>query len=195
MHCVTLGAFVFLYRLVKALLGDSAVAKEKLEEGKQLVILGVEATVSREGLKCIPDKKKRKKWIARILRILEEGRLNAGEASKLSGALQWATQQQFRRLGRAMIRPIFRHASKTKSDLMHDMNMTRTRQIRRKSGEVDRELELALQWWLQVLELEIVEERLFKEDRASCVHMFSDARSKPPRVAAVLFMQAARLGF
>lgn len=63
-----------------------------------------------------------------------------------------------------------------------------TRQIRTRSGQIDRELELALRWWLQVLELEIAEERSFVKGRRPCVHLFSDARSTPPRVAAVLFM-------
>ena len=95
-------------RMVKALLGDSAIAIEKLETGPSLTILGVEASVSRKGLKCIPDKKKRKRWIARIKAALRSGKLTSGEASKLSGALQWATQRLFRRLGRAMVRPIYK---------------------------------------------------------------------------------------
>ena len=178
----------FPHRLVKAVLGVSSVAAEKLEEGPSMVILGVESTVSDSGLHCIPDKQKRKKWIARIKKALASKKLTAGEASKLSGALQWATQNQFRRLGRAMLRPIYRHSRCSPGATYACFCSFGARQIRTRSGQIDRELELALRWWLQVLELEIAEERSFVEGRQPCVHLFSDARSTPPRVAAVLFM-------
>ena len=58
-----------------------------------------------------PSRDKRQKWIQTITAALERGRLTDGEASKLSGALQWSTQHSFRRLGRAMLRPLIRWAS------------------------------------------------------------------------------------
>ena len=42
--------------------------------------------------------------------ILATGVLHRGDAQKLSGALTWASQQSFKRLGRAMLRPIIWHA-------------------------------------------------------------------------------------
>ena len=42
--------------------------------------------------------------------ILTTGVLHRGDAKKLSGALTWASQQSFKRLGRAMLRPIIWHA-------------------------------------------------------------------------------------
>ena len=95
-------------RMVRALLGETAVAVEKLEVGPSLVILGAECTVTSRGLTCIPDHKKRKKWESRISEALNSSKMTSGEASKLSGALQWATQHQFKKLGRAMIRPIYK---------------------------------------------------------------------------------------
>ena len=112
-----------LYRLVQAVLGKSAIAPEKLEAGVSTVILGVQATIKDAGFRCIPDKKKREKWIARIRGALKRGRLTAGEASKLSGALQWATQQQFRKLGRAMIRPIYRYFLLPKVSYKHTISV------------------------------------------------------------------------
>ena len=43
---------------------------------------------------------------ARMRVALETGKLCAGEAKKLGGGLQWAGQKAFKRLGRAMLRPI-----------------------------------------------------------------------------------------
>ena len=48
------------------------------------------------------------------------------------------------------------------------------------------ELKLALRWWLQVLKLGIVEMRPWKENKQMPVHIFCDARSTPPRIAAVM---------
>lgn len=47
------------------------------------------------------------KWRSRIESALQSRTLSSGEASKLAGALQWGAQYIFRRLGRAMLRPIF----------------------------------------------------------------------------------------
>ena len=156
----------FPHRLVKAVLGVSSVAAEKLEEGPSMVILGVESTVSDSGLRCIPDKKKRTKWIARIKKALASKKLTAGEASKLSGALQWATQNQFRRLGRAMLRPIY--DQKTPID-----------------GRMSNELRRALTWWIQILESNLCERRSCTNSRSEPEHQFCDASGSPAHSDAV----------
>lgn len=94
---------------MRACLGPGAVAKHKLEAGMPLTVLGVSVTLSVRGVTFSPDVQKRIKWAARIRAVRRRGRLTSGEASKLAGALQWATQKSFRRLGRAMIRPISRY--------------------------------------------------------------------------------------
>eukprot|EP00959_Pyramimonas_sp_CCMP1952_P094244 1971561-Pyramimonas_sp.AAC.1 len=40
-------------------------------------------------------------------RALESGKLDPGAAAKLAGALSWASQSLFKRLGRAFLRPRF----------------------------------------------------------------------------------------
>ena len=99
--------FVCPMRLVDCLLGPGAAAPDKLCHGNPLTVLGVDITVDSYGMTCRPDAKKAFKWRCRIQKFLETGSLLSGEASKLAGALQWASQHTFRRLGRAMLRPIF----------------------------------------------------------------------------------------
>jgi len=53
-------------RLVRALLGDTAVAERKLEHGNPLVILGIRVTLSETGFTCWPDKEKVLKWKTKI---------------------------------------------------------------------------------------------------------------------------------
>ncbi len=117
-----------------------------------------------------------------------------GEASKLSGKLQWSSQSAFRNVGRAMLRPLIEHKRARKPD-------------------IGLELQLALQWWEEVLQLQIRcvreavqrgavlrflharpparEMRAWEGNAGRQLHMFADARSKPPRIAAVLFRHGA----
>ena len=46
---------------------------------------------------------------------------------------------------------------------------------------------MALKWWLAVLNLQIMEQRPWEAKGDKPLHLFCDARSTPPRVAAVLF--------
>lgn len=100
---------VFLVRLVELCLGVGAVAPHKLAAGMPLSVLGVEISLSPDGATFRPEKAKREKWIQKISQAIDRGLLTSGEASKLAGALQWAGQKAFRKLGRALLRPIFRH--------------------------------------------------------------------------------------
>ena len=100
-----MGCFV---RLVRACLGDSAAADEKCAVGNPLVVLGVETHILDSGIRFRPESAKMRKWAMRIASYLQADRLTGGEAAKLAGALQWASQHAFRRLGRAMIRAIYR---------------------------------------------------------------------------------------
>ena len=103
-----LGCFV---RLVRACLGDTAAADEKCAVGNPMVVLGVETHILDSGVRFRPEPAKMRKWARRIWSYLRDDRLTGGEAAKLAGALQWASQHAFRRLGRAMIRPIYRHGA------------------------------------------------------------------------------------
>ena len=86
-----------LRRLVQALLGQSAISERKLEYGNPLVMFGVKISVNKHGAYYQPSEDKVKKWTQRIQRFLDKGCMHAGEAQKLSGALQWASQSIFRR--------------------------------------------------------------------------------------------------
>ena len=94
-------------------------------------------------------------------------------AGKLAGALSWASQSLFHRLGRAMLLPLFKrqHAH------------SRTHKI-----GVDTPLQLALLWWLEVLQLGLRQSRCFRQDPSAPVHLFADARGQPARLAAVLLI-------
>ena len=96
------------YRLVRACLGKTAVAEHKLLFGNPLIILGVQVSLRDSGVLFWPAEDKVQKWIIRLKAILVSGVLCGGEAAKLCGALQWASQHAFNRLGRAMLRPLIR---------------------------------------------------------------------------------------
>lgn len=100
------GVCDLLQRLVRACLGQGAISERKLESGNGLVILGVVIDIDETGFTMWPSPDKIVKWSKQINAALEAKRLTAGEASKLSGALQWACQSAFKSIGRAMIRPL-----------------------------------------------------------------------------------------
>ena len=156
-------------RLVRACLGGTAVAAKKLLSGNPLVVLGIEMSLGLSGVTLCPSSEKINKWLLRIEMALDTGHLSGGDASHLSGALQWASHAMFKRLGRAMLRPIIR-------------------QIVSKDGRICLQLRLALEWWLEVLQLRLVQQRSWRGSVAKPVHLFCDARSTPPRLAAVLFI-------
>ena len=112
--------------------------------------------------------KKREKWIEQLRVALATGHLDAGNASKLAGKLNFATQHMFRRLGRAMIRPIY---AQTCSG----------------TGKVGARLREALEWWSEILSLDISECCPFgdKDGQLIC-KLFVDAASTPACCAAVL---------
>ena len=51
------------------------------------------------------------------------------------------------------------------------------------------DLELCLKWWHEVLQLEICQLRPWAVPHRQPLQLFADARSTPPRVAAVLIRQ------
>ena len=159
MHCFA--------RLVRLLLGSSAIAARKLECGRSLVILGVQISLEATGYCCRPAAEKALKCIAVMEEALSRGVLHSGCAQKLAGRLSWASQFLFKRLGRAMIRPIFG-------------------QQYSRSGKIPVALRVALRWWIWVLKHDIVEECAWGVADTGPVHLFVDARGVPPRCAAVL---------
>eukprot|EP00973_Karenia_brevis_P046265 6414446-Karenia_brevis.AAC.1 len=70
------------------------------------------------------------RWKHKLEQVIGCMQLSSGEASKLSGQLQWGSQHIFRRLGRAMIRPIYAQI-----------------RSRRPNFNTNSELMIALEWW------------------------------------------------
>ena len=67
-----------LARLVRACLGESAIAKHKLEVGMPLVVLGIQVHLDSSGARFTLDPKKGKAWRGMIERALDSGHLCPG---------------------------------------------------------------------------------------------------------------------
>ena len=130
-ECIEVAKTCFA-RLVRACLGETAVAERKLESGNPLCVLGVSIELTRDGAVFWPSEDKTVKWRSRIRAALATDAMDAGDASKLAGQLQWASQAVFRRMGRALTRPIIE-------------------QSKGSSCRISKELRLALEWWDEVL--------------------------------------------
>ena len=107
-------------------------------------------------------------------KAMSSGIMFAGEASRLAGRLSFASQHVFKRLGRAMLVPLYMHVTR-----------------KRYRHKMDGSLIVSLAWWLEVLEKGICEVRTWKESNQRPVQLLCDARSTPPRVAAVCVCDGA----
>ena len=159
-------------RLVCVLLGSGSVADGKMEWGQCLCILGVQLRLGWNGFVCRPAPVKVKAWCALLDKYLLEDKLNPGEAAKLAGRLSWGCSQLFKCFGRAFLRPIFDQST-------------------RRDGRMSNDLRRALQWWRQVLALEIAERHEWVSEPVKPVHLFCDASGSPPHLGAALFVDDA----
>ena len=121
-ECVEVAMDVFA-RLVRACLGCSAVSASKFACGNPLVILGVEARLLSGGAQFWPAPEKVAKWLPTIKAAIADRQLSPGEANKKAGQLQWSTQRSFRKLGRAMLRPLIEHARGKDSQVGQELLM------------------------------------------------------------------------
>ena len=138
------------------MLGPDAIAQRKLLHGNPLVVLGISVELTLAGVTFNPDPAKLVQWMAQIQEALDKKSLNCGDAAKLAGTcaktlltlieqmicllagrLSFASQHTFKRLGRAMLVPIFMHA--------------------KRGGPLSDELVAALSWWLVILKEGICE--------------------------------------
>ena len=124
-------------RLVSCILGADAISERKLECGNPLVILGVQVTIDASGATYKPSEDKVRKWLVKLQTCLDSNCMQPGVAQKLSGALQWASQNIFRKLGRAMLSPFYMQAT------------------HRGSSRMGHALRTAVRWWVEVLQLGI----------------------------------------
>ena len=100
-------AMLCFARFTRILLGPDAIEERKLEHGKHLIVLGTMVELSWQGYVCRPAAKTVIKCLRAIEVSLQTGVMSSGDAQKLAGRLSWSTQRLFRRLGRAMLRPIY----------------------------------------------------------------------------------------
>ena len=94
-------------RMVRALMGTGAVAARKTECSLPLAILGIEVNANQEGVTLEVTPEKRQEWGDRLQEAENTGIMTAGEASKHAGRLGFAAQKCFKKIGRAMLRPLF----------------------------------------------------------------------------------------
>ena len=119
---------------------------------------------------CFPDAQKVRKWLGQIEAALSSGHLTAGFASKLAGGLGWAATAIFRKLGRAMLAPLYWHAKS-------------------RCSAVTQKLSLCLRWWRQVLACNIVQHHPWHEhEKSEWVQLFADASSTPAHLGAVVVL-------
>ena len=166
--CIIHGMDCFV-RIVRCILGTSAMSEEKIGAGITMEFLGICVNPTIEGISFWPSRAKVLRWLADIEHALVHDRLSAGDASKLVGRLAFANQVIFKRLGRAMLRPLYAQQNAP----MHN-------------GRLSNLLRLSLQWWKSVLSLEIRDTVSLKPKLCDVVELFGDARGSPPRVASVL---------
>ena len=126
-------------------------------------------------VQCLPEcvkfnlcPAKATRWNATIAEALDSRYLNSGDAQKLAGRLNFASQHLFHKLGRTMIKPVY--AQKTSG-----------------SGEVGKRLEEALRWWHRILKCRITESVSWRQEAKKSVgRLFVDAASTPACCAVVL---------
>ena len=160
-------------RLVRALLGFTAISERKLEYGNSLVILGMKVEPCLAGVTFRLCPTRAEKWAKQLRDAIDIGYLDAGFAQKLAGRLTWATQWLFNKVGRAMIKPIYAQQSSG-------------------TGTIGAGLRRALHWWLEVIESGVTEMRSWTLPQDSICRLYVDAASTPACCAAVLFIDGKR---
>ena len=166
--CVIHGLDCFA-RVVRCILGSSALAEEKMGVGITMEYLGICVHPSLNGISFWPSKAKITRWLLDIEKALSTGVLSSGDASKLVGRLAFANQVIFKRVGRAMLRPIYAQ-----------------QHVFLRHGRISEHLRLSLKWWWNILALEINQVVPLRPALCRVVELFGDARGAPPRVASVL---------
>ena len=156
-------------RVVRCILGATSLSDDKMGVGITMEYLGVCMHPTIDGISFWPSASKIARWKHDIEQALISGVFSAGDASKLVGRLAFANQIIFKRVGRAMLRPLYAQQHKPL-----------------KNGRVGKLLELSLKWWHAVLSMELRETIPLKRCLCEVVELFGDARGYPPRVASVL---------
>lgn len=194
-------AMLCFARLVRCLLGPCAVSERKLCCAAPLTVLGLDVCLSDVGARFTLHTDKRVKWSQRVQKALDSNQLSCGLASKLAGALSWAASNLFHRLGRALLRPLFEHARGHTQKVNTSLKLCLEWWL-----EVPSRPLASCSFWEQyvftlrlsvvscdlyegvVLDSDLCELVPWERSDQQCVHLFCDARSVPPRIAAVLII-------
>ena len=164
------------HRMVIALLGDGAIMPEKMCCSNPLNLLGLTIAIYNGEVTVCPNEAKREKWLRQVIEALNTGRLRRRGAEKLAGRLGFTAQNAFRRLGRAMLRPLYQQQYfPLRNGAMHPL------------------LVLGLKWWQHVLKNKLWQKQRLCA-RPEVIDLFCDAASTPARVAAVC-MDASSLEY
>jgi hypothetical protein len=152
-----------------AILGEGSLSAKKLQYGNPLTILGFDVSLAHNYILFQLNELKRQAWLEQVRGFRRTATMSQDDAAQLSGRLSFASEFLFRRLGRAMLRPIF--AQKSSRD-----------------GLVHGNLDAALAWWEEALVWHDAEEHWFEEDRGISAELFVDASGEPGHLCAVLFI-------
>jgi hypothetical protein len=163
-----LGCFASLCRI---LMGDDALKDKKMESGNPIGILGLRVTADETSVHVWPEPKKVTNWAKDIDEAISKQKLSSADASKLAGRLSWAAQHTFMRIGCAPLRPIFTQVNKPLP-----------------GDRITNLLRDALIWWREYLRLPLKMTHYYGR-APECVHIFTDARSTPPRIAATMLLE------
>jgi hypothetical protein len=155
-------------RLCRMLLGSDSLKDAKIASGSPLTILGITIRTTATGVDVWPDPDKVTKWSGQIQRVDEYRRLQLSLASKIAGRLNFAAQYAHLKIGKAALTPIYRQQY---SPLP--------------GNRVSNLLLSALKWWQSYLSQPMRKSHVYGH-KPEHIHVFTDARSTPPRLAAVL---------
>jgi len=164
-------------RLVRALLGPTAINDSKTEVGKELVVLGLLVSLASQGLSISLDSIKASSWMQMLREAYETQLLPGGTAGKLAGRLNFGAQHVFLRAARCWLRPLYRQQY---SPL--------------KAGECSRELLHALRWWIAYLESSPEALILYRQPARPIRHVFSDAAGETASLCGFLFADSCWYG-
>jgi hypothetical protein len=155
--------------LFRAILGDTALAAKKILSGNPLPLLGFDICIVGYRACFGVQEAKRVKWLAQIKNCRQKGVLTAAVAAKLAGRFSFVAEFMFRRLGRAMIKPVFAQQHRPT-----------------RGGRISAQLDSALHWWEMALGSATQEEHELFPSVRSTAELFVDAAGSPPHLAAVL---------
>jgi hypothetical protein len=163
LECIT-GVF-------RAIMGPTSLSCKKILYGNPLGLLGFQVFAGSGFARFSLVEDKRTKWLALVQGYLAAGTLYQREAAQLAGRLAFASLFLFRRLGRAMLRPLFRQQHHGPKD-----------------GSMNLSLQAALQWWVTALREQRAEDFPFDAAQGGTAEIFCDAAGSPPHICAVIFI-------